>query len=266
MTAAAARGAILTLVFIASPAFSLMASRAFYRHTLTTAFTPAARELIAALRERTNASGRLMIEDGPAWAYGNTFLPALLPLYTGVEQIGGPYPFTFIKHHFAAFRTCQAFGSELRGVDPRRLRQHLELYNVRWILTATPECAAAFEDFSYLTTVWSSGAFTLREVELPAAFASDPEETEVPIGAERAGAPRIAGIAVRASYGLIHVTIAPEQSPPERILLKYHWDKGLHVASPARISPAARLDDPVPFIVLEPNGEFDIRILFGPAH
>jgi hypothetical protein len=52
------------------------------------------------------------------------------------------------------------------------------------------------------------------------------------------------------------------EPPPQRILLKYHWDRGLKATPPARISPERRLDDPVPFILLEPRGERDVAIKF----
>jgi hypothetical protein len=245
-TASAVRAAALTVLLVASPALSLVSSRAFYRHTISTTLTPAARNLVEELSRRIDRSGRLMIEDGPAWAYGETFLPALLPHYTRVEQIGGPYPFTFIKHSFATFKTCEAFGKPLWETDAGPLREYLDLYNVRWILTATPACAERIEALGF-SNGWRSGAFSLWEIAPPAgaSFASEP------------------GVEVRASYGRIDVTIAPGDTPPPiRVLLKYHWDRGLRVAPPARISPVMRLDDPVPFILLEPGGESEIRIYF----
>lgn len=247
--ASAARSGGLVLLVIASPALSLVSSRAFYRHTLSTTHSPETRGLVEELSRRIDRSGRLMIEDGPAWAYGNVFLPALLPLQTRVEQIGGPYPFTFIRHSFATFRTCEAFGTPLADLAPERLREYLALYNVHWILTATPDCAARIESAG-LAQSWSSGAFTLWETAAgvpggAASFASEP------------------GVDVRSSYGRLDVTIEEgDAPPPARVLLKYHWDRGLRVDPPARISPVARLGDPVPFILLEPRGEREISIFF----
>jgi hypothetical protein len=225
-------------LLLSAPVLSLASSRAFFRHTLTTTFTPASRTLIDELEKRTGPSGRLMIEDGPAWSYGDTFLPALLPSFTGVEQIGGPYPFTFIEHHFAAFQTCKAFGRDLSKTDAAGFRAYLDLYNVHWILAATPECAARIGELVGTASTWSSGAFTLWDISSGSTFASVP------------------GVNVTATLGRIVVTIAPKvgEPPPERIFLKYHWDPGLETAPPARISPEKRLDDPVPFILLEPRG------------
>jgi hypothetical protein len=46
------------------------------------------------------------------------------------------------------------------------------------------------------------------------------------------------------------------------VLLPYHWDRGLHVEPPVMMSKEQRMDDPVPFIVLEPNGVSEILIEF----
>ena len=71
-------------------------------------------------------------------------------------------------------------------------------------------------------------------------------------------------IAVRTAYDTITVAIRPGEGGeiPGRILLRYHWDRGLRVDPPARISPMMQLDDPVPFILLEPGGSTDITIRF----
>ena len=244
----AAFNASLSIVLLLSaPALSLASSRAFFRHTLSTTFTPAARVLIEALEERTDPSGRLMIEDGPAWNYGDTFLPALLPSYTGVEQIGGPYPFTFIEHHeVAAFQTCKAFGRSLSEMDSVRFAEYIDLYNIHWILTATPGCAARVGELVGAAAAWSSAPFTLWEVSPGSTFASAP------------------GVIVKASLGGIRVTLPPDDSEPPvgRILLKYHWDPRLETEPPARISPEKRLADPVPFILLEPGRAREITITY----
>ena len=74
----------------------------------------------------------------------------------------------------------------------------------------------------------------------------------------------VEGISVRATYNRIDVTISTPKDlpPPERIILKYHWDRALRVDPPARISQIMFLDDPVPFISLEPNGESMVHITY----
>ncbi len=242
-----ARACIAIALALCSPVFGLVESRAYYRHTLSTTLPPEVARAIEAIRMHADDSGRLMIEDGPAWVYGNSHLPSMIPLFTGIEQIGGPYPFMFIEHGFTTFQTRMTMGEPLRVMPPGRLLEYIDLYNVRWILTATPEAAASIGKLPCAEGIWSSEHFSLYGVTTPSSGFS----------MER-------GVTVRSSYGALRVTIGrvAGQAPPARILLKYHWDRGLGVAPPARISPVMRMDDPVPFILLEPNGMTDVRITF----
>ncbi len=242
-----ARAAVAIVLALCLPVFGLVESRAYYRHTLSTTLAPEVTRVIEAIRKHADDSGRLMIEDGPAWAYGNSHLPSMIPLFTGIEQIGGPYPFIFIEHGFTTFQTRMTMGEPLNGMRAERLLGYIDLYNVRWILTATPEAAAYIDELPYAEGVWSSEHFALYDVTTPrSGFASE------------------RGVTVRSSYDLLEVTIWPVagQVPATKMLLKYHWDPGLRVASPATISPAMRMDDPVPFILLEPNGETEVKITF----
>jgi hypothetical protein len=235
------------VLLLCLPVFGLVESRAYYRHTLSTTLTPEVTRVIEAIKTYADRSGRLMIEDGPAGAYGNSHLPSIIPLFTGVEQIGGPYPFIFIEHGFTTFQTSRTMGVPLVEMPPERLREYVDLYNVRWILAATPEAAAYIDKLPYARALWTSQHFVLYCV------------TTVYTGFASEG-----GVTVRASYDLLQVTIAPGagQAPPNAVLLKYHWDPGLEVAAPCTISPVKQLEDPVPLILLEPNGEADVRITF----
>jgi hypothetical protein len=242
-----ARTSVGIVLLLCLPAFGLVESRAYYRHTLSTTLTPEVTRAIEAIKAHADDSGRLMIEDGPAWAYGNSHLLSVIPLFTGIEQIGGPYPFMFIEHGFSTFQTRLTMGVPLADLPPERLLEYIELYNIRWILTATPESAVYIAALPSVKAVWSSQHFALYAVTTPySGFASEP------------------GAVVRASYDVLQVTIASGavRTFPETVLLKYHWDPGLEVAAPCRISPEMRLEDPVPLIRLEPNGETEIRITF----
>ncbi len=235
------------VLFLCLPVFGLVESRAYYRHTLSTTLTPDVTRFIEAIGRHADRSGRLMIESGPAWAYGDSHLPSIIPLYTGIEQIGGPYPFIFIEHGFTSFQVRRTMGLPLAKMPPELLLEYIDLYNVRWIATATPEAGAYIEKLPSVKVLWSMKHFALFGVTTPpSGFASE------------------RGVGVRASYDLLQVTIAPDagQAPPHAIVLKYHWDPGLEVAAPSAISPVKRLDDPVPLILLEPNGKMDVRITF----
>ncbi|MDD3643691.1 MAG: hypothetical protein PHQ19_09555, partial [Candidatus Krumholzibacteria bacterium] len=91
---------------------------------------------------------------------------------------------------------------------------------------------------------WSTRHFTFWEIPDPSTFSDTP------------------GVAVEAGYGSLRVLIGEEVSirPGESVLLKYHWDRGMSVTPPSRIFPQKVLDDPVPFVGLEPNGASSIQI------
>ncbi len=242
----AVRTAVLIVLLVSSPVFALLASRAYYRHTLSTTFTPEVEKLIGALVEHTGPSGRLMMEDGPAWNFGDSFLSAMIPQFTGVEQIGGPYPWAFIRHNFTNFHMCRAMGKSLPDMGPDMFWRYIHLYNIRWILTSTPDCREYIDGILDRDPVWRSRHFSLWEVEQAGRSLEE------------------RGISIRSSYGRIEVTLSRDEGGnlPRRVLLPYHWDGGLHVESPAVLSREQHMDDPVPFIILEPNGESDILIEF----
>ncbi|MBN1163408.1 MAG: hypothetical protein JXB45_02405 [Candidatus Krumholzibacteriota bacterium] len=237
--------AALVVLLLCAPVFALIASREYFRYTLSTTFTPEVERLIEELKRNTDRSGRLMIEDGQARTFGECLLPSILPLYTGVEQIGGPYPYAFIKHNFTTFQGSRAMGVPLSRMEPDRMLEYLRLYRVRWILSCTPVCREYLRRIPGVRVIWTAPDFCLGEVPADSLYAAE-------------------GFTVRATYDRIEVSISPEngQLPPENIVLGYHWDRGLRVDPPARISPVMRLEDPVPLILLEPRGERRIKIYY----
>jgi hypothetical protein len=238
--------AMVVVLFVIPPWLGLLSARSYYKHTLSTTMSPEMKNLVATLQENTDSSGRLMVEDGPAWRYGNSHFPSILPLATGVEQIGGPYPYTFVKHHFTTFQQNDTMGKPLLDWDFEAFIEYLELYNVRWILTASPSVTTYIAGLPGVEGIWNSDHFNLWRAPGQTTFAD------------------ISGVSVRAAYNVIEVTVIPEAGSPaaDRILLKYHWDRGLHVEPPARISQVMVLDDPVPFIHLEPNGQHVVKITY----
>jgi hypothetical protein len=240
--------AILVLLLASSPVFSMLASRAWYRHLLSTTHTAEVNELISVLKQRTGDSGRLMIEDGPAWNFGECFLPALLPMQTGVEQVGGPYPWVFIRHNFTNFHMCRAMGKDLGSIDQETFWGYIGTYDIGWILTSTTECRESVGSILGEPPVWQSRLFALWKITPPGGLAKD------------------RGISIKAGYDRIEVLIQDigGDDPPGRVRLPYHWDRGLRVDPPARISPEQRMDDIVPFILLEPEGEKRILIEYMP--
>jgi hypothetical protein len=237
--------AVLAVTMVSPVVLSFLAARTTYHHRVSTSVTPEVQRLIDVLRERTNTDGRLMIEDGPARLYGGVHLPGILPMYTGVEQIGGPYPFTVIRHHFATFERARAMGRALERHEPRGFERYFDLYNILWIVTATPEAAdfvrrvgqtgpdAGAETAPLVDVTWQSRRYTLWRVNREAAY-TDVDGPEVTAGIDRI---EITGTGAAPSF-----------------VLKYHWDKQLSVTPPATMTAEFLIDDPVPFIRIAPNG------------
>lgn len=237
---------ILIFLFVIPPWLGLLSARTYFKHTLSTTMSPQMKSLVVALQDNTDASGRLMVEDGLARKYGHSHFPSILPLLTGVEQIGGPYPYTFIKHHFTTFQKSKTMGKPLFDWETDALSRYMELYNIRWILTSSSPVTDFMEKLPGFERIWSLDHFTLWRTPVWTNFTD------------------ISGVSVRAAYNRIDVALSPtgDSPPPDRILLKYHWDRALYVEPPARISQVMQLDDPVPFICLEPNGRREVRIKF----
>jgi hypothetical protein len=241
---------VATAVFISlvviPPWLGMVSARAYYKHTLSTTMSPEMTKLIAELQQTTDSSGRLMVEDGPAWRYRNCHLPSILPLFTSVEQVGGPYPHTFIKHHFTTFQKNETMGKTLLEWDPGAFGEYIDLYNIRWILTASSQATDFINGLPGCEPIWSLNHFTIWRTPGRSSFAD------------------VSGVSVRAEYNRIDVKIPQSDGapPPERIVLKYHWDRALEADPPARISQIMLLDDPVPFILLEPNGRSEVRIRY----
>lgn len=245
----------LALVVLAvSPiALSSLSARTGYHHRLRTSFTGEVQDLVGAIQRHVDSSGRLMIEDGPAALYGESHLPGVLPVYTGVEQIGGPYPFTFIKQHFATFQRNWTMGKPLRDLSPREFQAYADLYNVRWIVVASKEAedyvkrvageaeTVGGEAPPPLVELWRSGGYSLWRVERVPTFTGH------------------AGDRVTATFNRIRVDLAGKR---DAFVLSYHWDRGIEVSAPATVKPIYRLDDPVPFIRVEPNGATSIEITY----
>ncbi|UCH83143.1 MAG: hypothetical protein JSW50_11835 [Candidatus Latescibacterota bacterium] len=251
---AAAIGGLL----LAAVCFSYLSARTAYNHRLFTTPSADVQELLDAVMANVDRTARVMVEDGPAALYDEAHLPGIIPALTGVEQIGGPYPFTFIAHHFATFERAKTMGRPLSSLTPTQFIAYLDLYNVGWVVTATPEGnefvsrlrstrwatpgqAPSPEDGGFADIIWSSRRYTLWRLNRPRRFTDNP------------------GDRVRASYNRIEIEL---DTIPEQFLLRYHWDDRLTVTPPATVNKVYHLDDPVPFILVEPNGASSIAIKY----
>lgn len=236
--------AIVVLILAALP-LSLLESRAYYPHTMKTEMPAEVASMVEALSSRIEPPGRLMIEDCAAMHYGDIHLPALLPLMTGVEQIGGPYPHTYLLYYFSTFRWEKTFGRPMSEWTLDSIKPYLQLYDVRWILTATQRSTRFISDLLGREAAWSQPPYALWRVG-----------AEVAGSGQRGSALRPT---VKAGINWIEIT---GNGDPDGYLIDYHWVPGLSASGSARIRPVHRLDDPVPFIFVEPNGEDVVTITY----
>jgi hypothetical protein len=245
--------ATVSVFLIASVCLSYLSARTAYNHRLFTTPSADVQELLDAISLHVDPSARVMVEDGPAALYDEVHLPGIIPALTGVEQIGGPYPFTFIAHHFATFQTDKTMGQVLSTMPSAEFSKYLDLYNIGWIVTATAEGGAyvsrLFADRSaheplpggLAEIVWASERYTLWRLERLRSFTGNPADR------------------VRASYNRIEIELA---AIPEQFLLRYHWDDRLEADPPATVNKVYHLNDPVPFILVKPNGVSSIAIRY----
>jgi hypothetical protein len=218
---------------------SMLESKSYFRHTITTSLEPEVVELVEAVTANVHGPGRLMIEDCAAMYYGDAHLPAMLPLKTGVEQIGGPYPHTYLLYYFTSFRWLRTFGRPADQWDYESLKPYLELYNVRWIVTASTRLTGFMSRLLDREPNWSRAPYALWTLR------------DAPPGDVM---PR-----VRADINRIEISGDPHS---DGYFIEYHWVPGLRASGSAKIKPIHRLGDPVPFVYVQPNGESEIVITY----
>jgi len=232
-----ARAAAIVALTLAGLPLALIEAKAYYRHTVRVDFSPGVNALRAAIDARVRPGARLMIEDASAEAYGGTHLPALLPLHTGVEQIGGPYPHTPLRHYRTSFTSDSILGTPLARWNPTELRERLSFLRVKWIVTATPATTAVIASLPGVARVWEERAYSLWELPDPGGWE-----------------PRI-----ESAFNRLDVAFS---APSNGVVLPYHWVQGLETAAPADIVPVLRYDDPVPYIYLRPRGLSHVVITY----
>jgi hypothetical protein len=254
---AVVRGA-LGLAGIASPdAVAVLATLAFAPHFLlalraTAALPPLAaslppdgRAFLAWLREHTDPTARILIEDRlhlerprrerdvPDHPYFGGHLPAMLPQLLGRETIGGPYPEMPIRPHRADLASARFFGEDLASWSPERFAAQLDRYDVGW------------------TVVWSTAARTYLEA-IPAVV--EPAGEAGPFHlfrTRRRGSFFLRGSGlIDARYDVIEV----RNASPGGVVLKYHWYPGFCSDPPLPVGPYDDPDLAAPFIHVE-NGD-----------
>ena len=184
------------------------------------------------LGEHTDARGRLLDEetDRNSHQYYGSHLPALIPLYTGLELAGGPAPHALLQQNVLRFEAGTLLGYPLEHVPRDALFRRLALYNVRWVLCWTARAKAYFGRMPGVTTVGSYDKFTLYRVDAEPSYFLEGSGT------------------IEAHENrLVLRDVVPAGG---RVAIKYHWLETLRTDPPREIRPLPVEGDPVPFIAV----------------
>jgi hypothetical protein len=216
---------------------SIEQSEGFTRHGMA---------LMRWLAEHTDASGRLLNEetDRGSHQYYGSHLPALIPLYTGLELAGGPAPHALLEHNVLRFEAGTLLGQPIGRIPSDALLHYLSLYNVRWLLCWTPAAKRYLAAIGGVAKVGSYDKFTLYRLEAPPSYFFEGS-----------------GIVEASDNRLVLRDLVPHAG---RIVLKYHWLETLRTDPPRDIRPFWIDEDPVPFIaVADPPRDLTIYNDYG---
>ncbi len=105
---------------------------------LSTRMPATSRILLSWIQKNTDNSARLLMEDSgtlSGHAYYGSYLPALVPIYTHRQLIGGPWPYMFIKAHTTNFCEGRLFSIPIVKIPQQTFRSIADIYNIGWIIS-----------------------------------------------------------------------------------------------------------------------------------
>jgi hypothetical protein len=208
---------------------------------LETSMNPGNRALEKWIIENTTKEGRILIEDSGKfdtqgkddhYRWGHQFyfahFPALLPYYTEREFIGGPYPYTLIKHHFAEFHDGILFKKDVDTFSLSELRHYFDLYNIQWIVCWSKKSRDFFDKYPrYLLNGNKVDKFYMYTVNRAPSYFYKGEGQ------------------ITSDYNKLQLTRVKSEG---EIIIKYHWLKYLKTDPPRPIERVMIMDDPIGFI------------------
>ncbi|MEW6203031.1 MAG: hypothetical protein AB1546_13725 [bacterium] len=236
------RGALFTPIsvfLIALFVFSVHWLNPFY-HALSVKPGGDVQHLIEWLRHNAQEEGRILLEDsgvmdreGGGQQYGKMHLPALFPKYTGKEFIGGPYPYVFLRHHFADFHDAKLFGRDVDDFEIDELRKYLNVYAVRWVIIWSERSKKYFDYYEKVfSPLTETGRFRIYEIQ-------GGNHNTIIKGQGRAAA------------GYSRITVSNARPQNGEIILSYHWIDGIRSKPELKIEREKILDDPIGFIKIK---------------
>lgn len=255
---------------------------------LVVGYRPEMLALVESIRERTDLSGRIMLEDQlrlfEATAPESTHWTPLLPALLAPEQrqfIGGLYHAAFIQHHKAtSFGDFHLGGRILTDWSILDLSDYLDRYNVGWVIAWSPVTRFVFDRFPGASRIDEIPRFVTRGLIVPAA------ERQWQAIADRSGAdlanrylreggqnyvvykldrPRtyfLAGGGELVSSGpnrLEFRNVSP--GPDGAALLSLHWHKTWQTDPPCSLERVSMPGDPVDFVRIHLPSEVPSLVL-----
>jgi len=237
---------LLTLVILHFlPNFRLF----YYVAPLRSTFEPEVAALHHWLAENTDRSARILIEDNNLWqgkqrTYGGARYPGILPALLPRECIGGPLPNAFIRHHLVDFSDGRFLGRPIQEIPDDLLKQRLDLYNVKWVVTWSEPSRQRFQRLA----PWAA---LLARFNGLCVFGLEREPDFFFRGRGR----------LQADFD--RITLSGLQPEEGKVVIKYHYLEGFRSEPPVKTFPVPVADDPVGFLGLEAPPE-NVVLSFKP--
>ncbi len=210
-----------------------------------TSMTPSGLDaLLAWVRDKTDRSGRILMEDSPhpLHVYWGTHLPAILPTLVKREIASSPIPEIPLSYRSTVFNNGVLFQKPIETIPPESFKNYMERYNISWIVCFSAPAKRYFKSLSpYLSQSASIDHFSCYQINRRGNFFLK--------GSGK----------VSADFNRISLKeVKPEEGD---IILKYHWFPGFRTVPERKIEKEDIEGDPAGFIKIK-NPPQEIEIVF----
>jgi len=178
------------------------------------------------IKENTKNDARILFENSTARIHDGGHLSGYLAYSTNRQLIGGPYP----SKHFVSFWNGHAFGKPINDITKETFEQYLDLYNVGWAIAFTEDSKNYLEKLD--------GVELMSSFKMLNFYALSNEGRSFFIKGN--------GRVTEATHNRIEL----EDLVGEKIIIKYHYLKGLESSPPIEINSTKFMDDENGFITL----------------